>query len=120
LLLSPPQFWEVVILVIGICESVRISAGWNSLNAPATEQIKDDYEPGQIGFDPLGLFPADEEEAFALQTKELNNGRLAVRAALALRFRLRRGATKHPLTRVPSRLRLADDLHRRLRRAGGG
>ena len=73
-----PQFWEFVILAIGICESVRISAGWNSLNAPATEQIKEDYEPGQIGFDPLGLFPEDADAAFEIQTKEINNGRLAM------------------------------------------
>ena len=68
--------------MIGICESARISAGWNSLSAPATEQMKEDYEPGELGFDPLGLFPADKEEAYALQTKELNNGRCVRRLLL--------------------------------------
>lgn len=76
--LAPPQFWEAVILVIGICESARISAGWNSLAAPATQQIKEDYEPGELGFDPLGLFPTDEAEIFAIKSKEINNGRLAM------------------------------------------
>ena len=75
---APAQFWEFVILVIGICESVRISAGWNSLSAPATEQIKEDYEPGEIGFDPLGLLPTDADAKFEIQTKEINNGRLAM------------------------------------------
>jgi light-harvesting complex I chlorophyll a/b binding protein 1 len=67
-----------VLLVIGTCEAARISQGWNSLNAPATEQIKDSYNAGELGFDPLGLFPTDAAAAFELQTKELNNGRLAM------------------------------------------
>jgi light-harvesting complex I chlorophyll a/b binding protein 1 len=67
-----------VLLVIGTCEAARISQGWNSLNAPATEQIKEDYNAGELGFDPLGLFPADADAAYELQTKELNNGRLAM------------------------------------------
>ncbi len=65
-------------MIIGTCEAQRISAGWNSLNVPATEQIKEDYEPGQLGFDPLGLFPEDKDAIFELQTKEINNGRLAM------------------------------------------
>ena len=36
---------------------------------------------GNLGFDPLGLMPADEGEFFAMQTKELQNGRLAMLAA---------------------------------------
>ena len=96
----PRQFWEFVILAIGICESVRISAGWNSLSAPATEQIKDDYNPGEIGFDPLGLLPTDADAKFEIQTKEINNGRLAmisIGAPLARRgrtFRSRRNRSK--------------------------
>lgn len=41
--------------------------------------LKADYMPGNLGFDPLGLKPQDEESLATMQTKELNNGRLAVR-----------------------------------------
>lgn len=37
-----------------------------------------DYTPGDLGFDPLGLKPSDPEELLVLQTKELQNGRLAM------------------------------------------
>ena len=40
--------------------------------------LKPDYSPGDLGFDPLGLKPQDEEELMVIQTKELNNGRLAM------------------------------------------
>jgi len=37
-----------------------------------------------LGFDPLGLKPTDPEEFKAMQTKELNNGRLAMFAAAGM------------------------------------
>ena len=43
--------------------------------------LRDDYSPGDIGFDPLGLKPSDPEEYNAMATKELQNGRLAMLAA---------------------------------------
>ena len=36
------------------------------------------YITSPLSFDPLGLKPTDDEELKALQTKELNNGRLAM------------------------------------------
>ena len=42
--------------------------------------LKDDYIPGDLGFDPLGLKP-DTEAGFELvRTRELQNGRLAMLA----------------------------------------
>lgn len=36
--------------------------------------LKEEYEPGTLGFDPLNLLPSDPQELKELQTKELNNG----------------------------------------------
>jgi len=40
--------------------------------------IKTDHVAGDYGFDPLGLKPTGPTELKAMQTKELNNGRLAM------------------------------------------
>jgi hypothetical protein len=45
--------------------------------------LKDDYEMGNLLFDPLNLRPQDPEEDKIMQTKELNNGRLAMIAIAA-------------------------------------
>ena len=38
---------------------------------------------GNLGFDPLGLLPTDPKERYDMQSKELNNGRLAMIAIAA-------------------------------------
>merc|ERR1719171_704292 len=40
--------------------------------------IKSSHVPGDLGFDPLGLKPTNAAELKEMQTKELNNGRLAM------------------------------------------
>ena len=73
-----PQFWELLLLVIALCEGYRISVGWNNPNEGAFS-LKDDYVPGDIGFDPLGLASGlSDDELYALKTKEINNGRIAM------------------------------------------
>ena len=42
-----------------------------------------DYTPGNLGFDPLGLYPKDEEGQKQMLAKELRNGRLAMIAITA-------------------------------------
>ena len=37
-----------------------------------------DHQAGDLGFDPMGLKPTDAKEFAEMQTKELNNGRLAM------------------------------------------
>jgi len=40
--------------------------------------LRDEYFPGDVGFDPLNLAPTDSAEFMELHTKELQNGRLAM------------------------------------------
>ena len=46
--------------------------------------LKKDYEPGNFGFDPIGLMPKDEAGQMQMKTKELNNGRLAMIATIGV------------------------------------
>jgi hypothetical protein len=44
---------------------------------------KDGYTPGDLGFDPLGVFPKDDESQKWMQSAEIKNGRLAMIAITA-------------------------------------
>eukprot|EP00967_Tisochrysis_lutea_P159355 scaffold330069_cov72-Tisochrysis_lutea.AAC.1 len=45
------------------------------------QRLRDDYYPGDLGFDPLGLKPEDPAEFRTMQERELSHGRLAMLAA---------------------------------------
>merc|ERR1712165_206487 len=80
----PDGFWAVIIAFIGAYEASRAEAGWvDPADCPVDQPglLGDDYMPGDLKFDPLGLMPEDPEEFEVLQTKELQNGRLAMLAA---------------------------------------
>jgi len=86
-------FWPAVVAAIAIPEVFSIF----SFREPwATTYLKDgqlgtgmwtvktDREGGDFGFDPLNLKPKDPKEFKIMQTKELNNGRLAMIAAAGM------------------------------------
>lgn len=81
----PNLFWGLLITGIGAAEQVRAEKGWvDPADVPVSQPglLREDYYPGDIGFDPLGLKPTDPEEFNSLATKELQNGRLAMLAAV--------------------------------------
>jgi len=71
-------------LAINICEALRASRGWVEPGLGPLFTLRDNYYPGDIGFDPLGLKPTDAKEFEKMQTKELSNGRLAMIAAAGM------------------------------------
>jgi len=71
-------FWVPLLLAIGIAESYRVAVGWNDPTSSQFYSLRDDYEPGNLGFDPLGLLPDDPKEQYDMKSKEINNGRLAM------------------------------------------
>ena len=71
-------FWEPLAVVIGIAEAYRVAIGWETPTGDRFNTLKDDYDVGYLGFDPLGFAPQNPMELKELKTKELNNGRLAM------------------------------------------
>jgi len=65
------SFWIALAVVIGAVEGLsfgRIDGGI----------LKEGLEPGDVGYDPLGLLPSDPEELETIQNKEILNGRFAM------------------------------------------
>ena len=76
-----PVFWILLGAGIARAETERAKIGWvEPKDVPFDKPglLRETYIPGDLGFDPLGLKPEDPEEFFTLQTKELQNGRLAM------------------------------------------
>lgn len=51
-----PLFWEALVLAIGLAESFRVAAGWATPTGNGFNNLKDEYQPGNLGFDPLGEY----------------------------------------------------------------
>uniref|UniRef100_A0A7S1G0X2 Plastid light harvesting protein n=1 Tax=Corethron hystrix TaxID=216773 RepID=A0A7S1G0X2_9STRA len=90
-----PFFFLWLTTSILAAELGRAKTGWESpMDAMKKNQevdgktwlskLNDNYYPGDIGFDPLQLKPRDPEDFAEMQTKELNNGRLAMFGAIGM------------------------------------
>lgn len=64
-------------LLINITEAWRASRGWVEPGLGPVFTLRENYYPGDIGFDPLGLKPSNTDDFVNI----LNNGRLAMFAA---------------------------------------
>merc|ERR1712087_1086032 len=71
-------------LAINIAEALRATVGWVEPGLGPLWTLREQYYPGDIGFDPLGFKPEDAKDFANMQTKELNNGRLAMIAAAGM------------------------------------
>jgi len=76
-------FWPAVVAAIAIPEVLSVFT-FQDPSKGETWAMKTDHVPGDLGFDPLGLKPKDPKEFTKMQTKELNNGRLAMIAAAGM------------------------------------
>ena len=80
----PGIFWSAIVFSIACAEGYRLTYGWTNPVGPGKDgssglwALNSDYVPGDIGFDPLGLKPTNAADLAERQTRELNNGRLAM------------------------------------------
>jgi hypothetical protein len=81
-----PGIWGLPFILIFLLEAISAVAVFRPDVASASGWLPgDSLAPTGITFDPLGLKPKDEEAFLEMQTKELNNGRLAM-IAITLMF----------------------------------
>lgn len=73
---------------IAAAEIRRAQIGWVEPDfgswSKTLYKLRENYYPGDVGFDPLGLKPTDAAEFATMQTKELQNGRLAMIGAAGM------------------------------------
>jgi hypothetical protein len=85
-------FAGLIVGIVGTIEGYNIKTGWETMEQKAARdpnntsgsQLAPGYINGDLGFDPLGLKPKDAEGFAVMQTKEINNGRLAMIGAAGM------------------------------------
>jgi len=78
----PAPAFAILTALIAATELNRARIGWlepdfGSWNKTLWK-LRENYYPGDIGFDPLNLKPEDPKAFASMQTRELQNGRLAM------------------------------------------
>ena len=84
----PAPAFALLTLFIGYNEIRRAQIGWVEPDLGQWSKtlftLRDNYYPGDVGFDPLGLKPSDPKAFADMQTRELQNGRLAMIGAAGM------------------------------------
>lgn len=68
------NYWFVIIVIAAFIDGYGT---WRSMR-----KDDPDYFPGNLGFDPLELYPKDEKEQRVVQLAEIKHGRIAMMAVL--------------------------------------
>merc|ERR1712125_90815 len=84
----PLPAFALLTVAIAAAELKRASIGWVEPNFGEWYntffRLRDNYYPGDVGFDPLNLKPTDPADFADMQTRELQNGRLAMLAVAGM------------------------------------
>jgi len=81
------NFWPAVVAAIAVPEIFSVFSFEDPKDLNRWDKswtMKSNRQPGDLGFDPLGLKPTNAKEFNEMQTKEINNGRLAMIAAAGM------------------------------------
>ena len=103
-----------LLFTVMLTEIQRARVGWMP-PSEGMQQLRPEYVPGDLGFDPLGMRPSSDADLLAMKNKELNNGACACRSTSR---RLTRVLHLTPTTRRVGRTPC--HARRRLFRRGGG
>jgi len=79
---TPLPAFVLLTAAIAAAELQRARIGWLEPDFSQWSKtlftLRDSYYPGDLGFDPLGFKPSDAKKFADMQTRELQNGRLAM------------------------------------------
>lgn len=99
-----PLFWVGSLALVAFVEGQTILNAWGTVS-PVTGvgNLKEEYYPGDLGFDPLGLAPKDGDDFRLIQSQELDLGRYAMIGVLGMIAQEcvdGKGIVEHVLTQI--------------------